>query len=111
MQVQSATTAVDPKRPYGGLVPSQPKGTRAFHDAAAYNQHLAQQQVFAAQAQAASQAQTVYRNPYLQPSQQQPQQQPQQQQAAGASFGEYKALLFVCLFVCLFFSSRVDDIA
>lgn len=79
MQVTSPTSAVDPKRPYGGLVPSQPKGTRAFHDAAAYNQHLAQQQVFAAQAQAASQA-TVYRNPYLQPNQQQQQQQPQQQQ-------------------------------
>ncbi|KAJ7902097.1 kinase-like domain-containing protein [Mycena olivaceomarginata] len=34
---------VDPKRPYGGLVPSQPKGTRAYQDAASYNHHLAQQ--------------------------------------------------------------------
>ncbi|KAF7792344.1 hypothetical protein EIP86_003380 [Pleurotus ostreatoroseus] len=88
-QIASPTTPVDPKRPYGGLVPSQPKGQRAFHDAAAYNQHLAQQQVFAAQAQAASQAQNVYRNPYLQPNQQQQpqQQQPQQpQQAANAAY-------------------------
>ena len=64
----SGGSAVDPKRPYGGLVPSQPKGTRAYHDAAAYNQHLAQHQAYTAQAQAASQAaQNVYRNPYLQP--------------------------------------------
>ncbi|PIL36136.1 hypothetical protein GSI_01796 [Ganoderma sinense ZZ0214-1] len=64
----SGGSAVDPKRPYGGLVPSQPKGTRAYQDAAAYNQHLAQHQAYTAQAQAASQAaQNVYRNPYLQP--------------------------------------------
>ncbi|KAI0744060.1 kinase-like protein [Daedaleopsis nitida] len=63
-----SNAAVDPKRPYGGLVPSQPKGTRAYQDAAAYNQHLAQHQAYTAQAQAASQAaQNVYRNPYLQP--------------------------------------------
>ncbi|KAI0374098.1 kinase-like protein [Pilatotrama ljubarskyi] len=56
------------KQPYGGLVPSQPKGTRAYQDAASYNQHLAQHQAYTAQAQAASQAaQNVYRNPYLQP--------------------------------------------
>ncbi|KZT10957.1 kinase-like protein [Laetiporus sulphureus 93-53] len=56
----------DPKRPYGGLVPSQPKGTRAYQDAAAYNQRLAQHQAFTAQAHAASQAaQNVYRNPYV----------------------------------------------
>lgn len=74
----SPTTAPDPKRPYGGLVPSQPKGSGAFRDAAAYNQHLAQQQAYTAQQQAASQAaQNVYRNPYLQPQQQQ-QQAPQQ---------------------------------
>lgn len=49
-------------------MPSQPKGTRAYQDAAAYNQHLAQHQAYTAQAQAASQAaQNVYRNPYLQP--------------------------------------------
>ncbi|KAH9929489.1 kinase-like protein [Epithele typhae] len=64
----SNAAPVDPKRPYGGLVPSQPKGTRAYQDAAAYNQHLAQHQAYTAQAQAASQAaQNAYRNPYLQP--------------------------------------------
>lgn len=30
----SSTAVADPKRPYGGLVPSQPKGTRAYQDAA-----------------------------------------------------------------------------
>lgn len=72
-QQQVATSSVsptaptsDPKRPYGGLVPSQPKGTRAFQDAASYNQHLAQHQAFTAQAQAASQAaNNVFRNPYI----------------------------------------------
>lgn len=65
-QISPPVSATDPKRPYGGLVPSQPKGTRAYHDAAAYNQHLAQHQAYTAQAQAASQAaQNVYRNPYL----------------------------------------------
>ena len=59
---------MDPKRPYGGLVPSQPKGQRAYQDAASYNQHLAQHQAYTAQAQAATQAaQNAYRNPYLQP--------------------------------------------
>ena len=49
-------------------MPSQPKGTRAYQDAASYNQHLAQHQAYTAQAQAASQAaQNAYRNPYLQP--------------------------------------------
>ncbi|KAH7911984.1 kinase-like domain-containing protein [Hygrophoropsis aurantiaca] len=58
----------DPKRPYGGLVPSQPKGTRAYQDAATYNQHLAQHQAYTAQAQAASQAaNNVFRNPYINP--------------------------------------------
>ncbi|KAI0312747.1 kinase-like domain-containing protein [Amylostereum chailletii] len=92
----------DAKRPYGGLVPSQPKGTRAYQDAATYNQQLAHHQAYTAQAQAASQAaNNVFRNPYLatqapQPppsaydsagsaythvaGQQQPQQPPQQQQ-------------------------------
>ncbi|KAG1715757.1 hypothetical protein ID866_1425 [Astraeus odoratus] len=63
-------TSADPKRPYGGLVPSQPKGTRAFQDAASYNQQLAQHQAYTAQAQAAS---NIYRNPYVAP--QAPQQQ------------------------------------
>ncbi|KAI8993077.1 kinase-like protein [Trametes punicea] len=70
---QPSTSNANPKRPYGGLVPSQPKGTRAYQDAASYNQHLAQHQAYTAQAQAASQAaQTVYRNPYLQPPSNQP---------------------------------------
>ncbi|KAJ3473237.1 hypothetical protein NLI96_g13082 [Meripilus lineatus] len=81
-QVSTPVQGTDPKRPYGGLVPSQPKGTRAYHDAAAYNQHLAQHQAYTAQAQAASQAaQNVYRNnPYL--AAQNPQQQQQQQQGS-----------------------------
>lgn len=64
------STASDPKRPYGGLVPSQPKGTRAYQDAATYNHHLAQHQVYTAQAQ--SQAANTMRNPYMtqQPAQQ-----------------------------------------
>ncbi|KAF8441687.1 kinase-like domain-containing protein [Boletus edulis BED1] len=62
----SAGSTADPKRPYGGLVPSQPKGTRAYQDAASYNQHLAQHQAYTAQAQAASQAaNSVFRNPYI----------------------------------------------
>ncbi|KAH9978935.1 kinase-like domain-containing protein [Lactifluus volemus] len=64
--VSQTTPTSDPKRPFGGLVPSQPKGTRAFQDAASYNQHLAQHQAFTAQAQAASQAaNNVFRNPYI----------------------------------------------
>ena len=64
----------DPKRPYGGLVPSQPKGTRAYQDAATYNHQLAQHQAYTAQAQAASQANNVFRNPYItqQPTSQHP---------------------------------------
>ncbi|KAI9572323.1 kinase-like domain-containing protein [Boletus coccyginus] len=67
--LQASSTSgsqADPKRPYGGLVPSQPKGTRAYQDAASYNQHLAQHQAYTAQAQAASQAaNNVFRNPYI----------------------------------------------
>jgi dual specificity protein kinase YAK1 len=64
--VSPTTTTPDPKRPFGGLVPSQPKGTRAYQDAASYNQHLAQHQAYTAQAQAASQAaNNVFRNPYI----------------------------------------------
>ncbi|KAI0001321.1 kinase-like domain-containing protein [Russula compacta] len=66
--VSPTTTTSDPKRPFGGLVPSQPKGTRAYQDAASYNQHLAQHQAYTAQAQAASQAaNNVFRNPYITP--------------------------------------------
>lgn len=84
-QLSSASGNADPKRPYGGLVPQQPKGTRAFQDAASYNQQLAQHQAYTAQAQAASQAaNNVFRNPYITQQQQQPAsqtQQPQQQPA------------------------------
>ncbi|KIJ68002.1 hypothetical protein HYDPIDRAFT_83234 [Hydnomerulius pinastri MD-312] len=73
-------SGTDPKRPYGGLVPSQPKGTRAYQDAASYNQHLAQHQAYTAQAQAASQAASVFRNPYITPQQGTAGQQGQQQQ-------------------------------
>ncbi|KAJ7747296.1 kinase-like domain-containing protein [Mycena metata] len=61
----------DPKRPYGGLVPSQPKGTRAYQDAASYNHHLAQHQAYTAQAQAQAQTQAggAFRNPYITPGQ------------------------------------------
>ncbi|KAJ7497490.1 kinase-like domain-containing protein [Mycena latifolia] len=71
-------TSTDPKRPYGGLVPSQPKGTRAYQDAASYNHHLAQHQAYTAQAQ--TQAANTFRNPYITPQNSQSQQQPQQQQ-------------------------------
>ncbi|KAJ7647142.1 kinase-like domain-containing protein [Roridomyces roridus] len=81
---QPGTAVADPKRPYGGLVPSQPKGTRAYQDAASYNHHLAQHQAYTAQAQAQAQSATTFRNPYITPqsSQQQapppaPQQVPQ----------------------------------
>ncbi|TFK73908.1 kinase-like protein [Pluteus cervinus] len=66
-QIPPPSAGPDPKRPYGGLVPSQPKGTRAFQDAASYNHHLAQHQAYTAQAQAASQAATAFRNPYIAP--------------------------------------------
>ncbi|KAF8331107.1 uncharacterized protein EI90DRAFT_3058583 [Cantharellus anzutake] len=65
----SLPPSVDPKRPYGGLVPSQPKGTRAYQDAASYNQHLAQHQAYTAQA-ASQAAQQQIRNPYMQDHQQ-----------------------------------------
>ncbi|KAF8518772.1 kinase-like domain-containing protein [Gautieria morchelliformis] len=66
--VTSSASASDPKRPYGGLLPSQPKGGRAYQDAASYNQQLAQHQAYTAQAQAASQATaTAMRNPYVTP--------------------------------------------
>ncbi|EJU04052.1 kinase-like protein [Dacryopinax primogenitus] len=61
------TSASNAKRPYGGLIPSQPSGTRAYQDAAAYNQHLNQHQQYTAQAATAAQQQSAYRNPYAQP--------------------------------------------
>ncbi|KAJ6499048.1 kinase-like domain-containing protein [Mycena sanguinolenta] len=78
--------AVDPKRPYGGLVPSQPKGTRAYQDAASYNHHLAQHQAYTAQQAQAAQTQAQqnsFRNPYITPQQQQ-NSQPQSQSQAQA---------------------------
>ncbi|KAJ3514119.1 hypothetical protein NLJ89_g2567 [Agrocybe chaxingu] len=77
----SSGPATDPKRPYGGLVPSQPKGTRAYTDAATYNHHLAQHQAYTAQAQ--SQAANTFRNPYITP---QNSQQHSQQQHATSSY-------------------------
>ncbi|KAG9127494.1 dual specificity protein kinase yak1 [Ceratobasidium sp. 392] len=73
-----ATPAVDPKRPYGGLVPQQTKGQRAYQDAATYNAHLNQHQVYTAQAAANQSASQAFRNPYAMPPP--PQSQPQQQQ-------------------------------
>ncbi|KAF9568019.1 kinase-like protein [Agrocybe pediades] len=73
----SVGATADPKRPYGGLVPSQPKGTRAYTDAASYNHHLAQHQAYTAQAQ--SQAANTFRNPYMTPQNTQQQHQQQQQ--------------------------------
>jgi dual specificity protein kinase YAK1 len=67
LQAPPSSGGPDPKRPYGGLVPSQPKGTRAYQDAATYNHHLAQHQAYTAQAQAASQAANTFRNPYITP--------------------------------------------
>lgn len=54
------------KHPYGGLVPQQTSSrpsNKTFQDAAAYNQHLAQQQAYHSAA-ARQQAQPVLNNPY-----------------------------------------------
>lgn len=80
-----STPATDPKRPYGGLVPAQSKGARAYPDAATYNHHLAQHQAYTA-AQA-SQAATTFRNPYINPQNvQQQQQHAPPQQSSNASY-------------------------
>lgn len=82
----SSTPAADPKRPYGGLVPAQSKGARAYPDAATYNHQLAQHQAYTA-AQA-SQSVTSLRNPYINPQnaqQQQTSSQPQQQANYGGA--------------------------
>jgi dual specificity protein kinase YAK1 len=76
----STSTAADPKRPYGGLVPAQSKGARAYPDAATYNHHLAQHQAYTAQQ--ASQAANTFRNPYM--NQQNVQQQQQQPPASNS---------------------------
>ncbi|CAE6505022.1 unnamed protein product, partial [Rhizoctonia solani] len=66
---------VDPKRPYGGLVPQQSKGQRAYQDAATYNAHLNQHQAYTAQAAANQNANQQFRNPYaMGPSSQAPSQ-------------------------------------
>ncbi|KAG7098744.1 hypothetical protein E1B28_000654 [Marasmius oreades] len=72
----TSTSSPNPKQPFGGLLPSQPKGTRAYQDAASYDQHLRQHQAYTAQAQ--SQAANTFRNPYLNQAQQQQPQPPQQ---------------------------------
>ncbi|KAJ7859717.1 kinase-like domain-containing protein [Mycena leptocephala] len=83
----STSMTADPKRPYGGLVPSQPKGTRAYQDAASYNHHLAQHQAYTAQAQAQTQAGS-FRNPYITPQNSQGGSQSQSQsQGAGGQGG------------------------
>ncbi|QRV94184.1 dual-specificity tyrosine-(Y)-phosphorylation regulated kinase [Ceratobasidium sp. AG-Ba] len=76
----AGTPAVDPKRPYGGLVPQQTKGQRAYQDAATYNAHLNQHQVYTAQAAANQSANQQFRNPYALPPAPQSQPQPPQQQ-------------------------------
>lgn len=68
----------NPKHQYGGLIPAQQQGARAYTDAATYNQHLNQQQSYTAQAQAAP---PPIRNPYAQPQTAQSQVAPQQQQS------------------------------
>ena len=66
------------------------KSTGAFRDAATYNQHLAQQQAYTAQQQAATQAaQNVYRNPYLQ---QQPSQSSPAQSQSGSNYNHQLAI-------------------
>ncbi|KAF8520413.1 kinase-like domain-containing protein [Hysterangium stoloniferum] len=98
----STSPAADPKRPYGGLLPSQPKGNRAYQDAASYNQQLAQHQAYTAQAQAASQTSAnAMRNPYVAQQQAQsyndantdygPQQPQQQHNAASSQLGQQPA--------------------
>ncbi|KAG8740802.1 dual specificity protein kinase yak1 [Ceratobasidium sp. 414] len=81
-----ATPAVDPKRPYGGLVPQQTKGQRAYQDAATYNAHLNQHQVYTAQAAASQSASQAFRNPYALPPP--PQSQPQQPQPPPSTYGD-----------------------
>ncbi|KAG9056446.1 dual specificity protein kinase yak1 [Serendipita sp. 407] len=72
---QSTHGGVDATRPYGGLPPSQPQGTRAYRNAASYNQHLNQHQAATAVAATASAGTNgpgaPYRNPYLPPGGQQ----------------------------------------
>ncbi|CAK5281785.1 unnamed protein product [Mycena citricolor] len=76
-----APAVVDPKRPYGGLVPSQPKGTRAYTDAASYNHHLGQHQAYTAAQQAQQNQAGAFRNPYMTPASSQQQSQLSQSQS------------------------------
>ncbi|PWN47223.1 hypothetical protein IE53DRAFT_261428 [Violaceomyces palustris] len=66
-QRPKAVGADPAKHPYGGLPQTAPRSSgKSYQDAAAYNQHLAQQQAYnsAHQAAAARQAQPVVNNPY-----------------------------------------------
>lgn len=96
IRTQNASAArVDPnKHQFGGLLQTSNRSSgRAYHDAAAYNQHLAQQQAYHT-AHKARQAQPLLNNPYAQDrdevaaqaskAQQQAQAQLQAQQAAQA---------------------------
>lgn len=56
------------KHPYGGLPQTQPRSSRAYHDAAAYNQHLAQQQTYNSVATARQAQPPPINNPYAQES-------------------------------------------
>jgi dual specificity protein kinase YAK1 len=68
MPTPAPSGVTDPKRPYGGLVPSQPKGAQPYTDAASYNERLRQHQVHTAQAAQAQQAaSSAVRNPYISP--------------------------------------------
>lgn len=64
-----ASSAADPKRPYGGLVSqSSSASSKAYQDAAAYNRHLSQQQSYnAMQAANAYRQSQMPTNPYAEP--------------------------------------------
>ncbi|KAG8906714.1 dual specificity protein kinase yak1 [Tulasnella sp. 403] len=70
------------KRPYGGLVPQAPKGTRPYHDAVAYNQRLVQHQVHMAQHAAQAATSAAFKNPYIAAAAASAGQQPQQPSAS-----------------------------
>lgn len=68
-KASQVAATVDAKRPYGGLPAAAPRSAaRTYPDAAAYNQHLAQQQAYAAVNSAnAYRASQVPTNPYMDP--------------------------------------------
>ncbi|KAG8923553.1 dual specificity protein kinase yak1, partial [Tulasnella sp. 408] len=53
------------KRPYGGLIPQPQKGARAYQDAMAYGQRLAQHQAHLTQQAVQAAATQASRNPYV----------------------------------------------